>query len=105
MSRRILTLTITAVLTGAALAQGPAGTGQYYLAADGKSGAALKTALCDILQPHVQRTYAELWTDFGSTDLRPDGYVWDMYSCVTNYVLGDDQNRGTTGPEIGRAHV
>ena len=99
MIRRQLLLIVFATLTGAALAQGPAGTGQYYLAADGKSGAALKTALCDILQPHVQRTYAELWTDFGSTDLRPDGYVWDMYSCVTSYVLGDDQNRGNTGPE------
>ena len=97
--RRSIFLAILTIIAGETLAQGPAGSGNYYAAADGKSGAQLKSALCTIILPHVQRTYADLWTDFGSTDLRPDGYIWDMYSGVTNYMLGEDQNRGNTGGE------
>jgi endonuclease I len=32
-----------------------------------------------------------LWTDFRSTDARPDGKVWDMYSGITNFTFGEDQ--------------
>jgi hypothetical protein len=38
---------------------------QYYDAAKGKSGAALKTALHNIItKAHTERTYANLWDDF-----------------------------------------
>ena len=72
-------------------AQGPNNSGTYYQQADGKKGAALKTALSDIINPHTQRTYKNLWTDFRTTDARPDGKVWDMYSNITNFTFGTDQ--------------
>ena len=28
---------------------------------------------------------------FYKTDVRADGKIWDMYSCITNYVPGKDQ--------------
>lgn len=97
LKQSLLTFLLTVTAVAGMYAQAPAGT--YYQTADGKCGAELKTALCTIILPHVQRTYGDLWTDFAYTDLRPDGYIWDMYSGVTNYVLGTDQNTGNTGDE------
>ena len=88
-------------------AQGPHDTGTYYEQANGKRGAALKTALGEIIQPHVQRSYKDLWEDFKTTDVRPDGKIWDMYSGVTNYIPGEDQNNGTAkkeGDNYNREH-
>jgi endonuclease I len=61
---------------------------QYYAAAKGKSGAALKTALHSIIKEgHTVRTYANLWEDFKETDRCADGKVWDMYSrCTFTFV-------------------
>lgn len=70
------------------LAQAPAG---YYSNSKGKSGAALKTALYGIISNHKERSYSQLWEDFGQTDLRADGKIWDMYSNITNYVWRKDQ--------------
>ncbi len=61
------------------LAQAPNG---YYEGATGKRGAALKTALHSIIKGHTVRKYNDLWKDFQSTDARPDGKVWDMYSNI-----------------------
>lgn len=60
-------------------AQAPAG---YYTNAEGKSGAALKTALFNIIGNHTERSYANLWTDFQTTDKKANGKVWDMYSDI-----------------------
>ena len=79
----------------------------YYSAVDGKKGAAVKTALMGAIDGHTQRTYKQLWTDFRTTDCRPDGKVWDMYSSVTNYVFGTDQNTGSfkvEGDNYNREH-
>lgn len=62
-------------------AQPPAG---YYSAALGKSGATLKTTLHEIISHNfVSRSYAELWTIFQTSDVLPNGRVWDMYSNCT----------------------
>ncbi|MCR4603841.1 MAG: endonuclease [Prevotella sp.] len=82
-------------------AQGPGNSGNYYAPADGKTGAALKTALAAIIYDRTERTYGELWTDFQTTDVRDDGYVWDMYSCITNFVFGTHQDKGTGGKNEG----
>lgn len=68
----------------------------YYTAAVGKIDAALKTQLCAIVGPHTQRTYADLWTDFQTTDKTTDGIVWDMYSNCT-FTFGTNQDRGSGG--------
>lgn len=72
----------------------PAG---YYDSAVGKSGEELQQALHDIIDGHTVLSYSDLWSAFYTTDDRPDGTVWDMYSDVPNgpnyydYDFGDDQ--------------
>lgn len=80
-------------LTLQTLAQGPNDSGTYYQTADGAKGKALKTALSKIISPHDEHSYKQLWEDFYTTDRRPDGKVWDMYSSATSYEMG--------GPEQG----
>ena len=72
-------------------AQGPNDSGTYYQAADGKKGAALKTALSGVIYNRTERTYGDLWGDFKTTDVRSDGKVWDMYSNISNFTFGTDQ--------------
>lgn len=57
----------------------------YYQNADGLMGANLKTALSGVIYDRHELTYGELWEAFFTTDLRSDGKIWDMYSCITNY--------------------
>lgn len=72
--KRILPfLLIAAVIFGAI----PSG---YYDGASGLNGTELRSALHDIIDNHTVRTYANLWTDFRSTDVKLNGKVWDMYS-------------------------
>lgn len=69
------------------VAQIPAG---YYDAATGLIGAPLKTALHKIIRGHTERSYAQLWTDFQTTDKTSAGKVWDMYSNCT-FTYGTNQ--------------
>lgn len=80
-------------------AQGANNTGTYYKDADGKTEKELKTALYNIIKDHTQRSYKQLWTDFQTTDKRSDGKVWDMYSNITNYTFGTEQNTGSSSKE------
>jgi len=72
-------------------AQGPNNSGTYYSAANGQKGAELKTALCQVINPHTQRKYQDLWTDFQKTDKKANGKVWDMYSNMRDFTFGTDQ--------------
>ncbi|MBZ0242479.1 MAG: endonuclease [Bacteroidales bacterium] len=63
----------------AAFAQPPTG---YYDGASGQSGEVLHTTLHNIIKDHTVRTYDQLWTDFQSTDDKPNGEVWDMYTDI-----------------------
>ncbi len=54
----------------------------YYSTAEGKTGYDLKTALHNIIKNHNVQSYGSLWTHFQSTDKKPNGKVWDMYSDV-----------------------
>ena len=88
-------------------AQGPNGSNTYYQEANGKKGAALKTALCGIIYNRTsERSYNQLWEDFKKTDKRSDGKVWDMYSGITNYTFGTDQAGSYTeeGDVYNREH-
>ncbi|MCK6603036.1 MAG: endonuclease [Bacteroidetes bacterium] len=53
----------------------------YYLTATG-TGATLKTNLYTIIKGHTSVSYNSLYSHFVSTDSRPDGSVWDMYSNI-----------------------
>lgn len=74
----------------------------YYDRANGLSGAALKTAMHDIIRDHTyldfdEKTTARYWWDnyFKKTDWSSDGYFIDMYSNEKHpaYVGGNVQNR------------
>ena len=84
--KRLFYTTLLLLLTASGShAQGPNQSGTYYQTANGKKGAALKTALCAIIYNRTERTYNDLWTDFKTTDVRSDGKIWDMYSSITSY--------------------
>ena len=85
--KRTSALGLLLALVLQAFAQGANNTGTYYQSADGKKGRELKTAMSGIIRPHTQLSYNGLWEAFKSTDRRDDGKVWDMYSCVTDYVF------------------
>ncbi len=54
----------------------------YYDAAQGLSGLPLKVALHNIIKNHTSITYAQLWTAYQTTDIKPNGKVWDIYSDI-----------------------
>lgn len=58
--------------------------GGYYSSADGKAGEELKSALYNIIKNHTVISYSGLWTAFQTTDDKPNGKVWDMYSDIPN---------------------
>ncbi len=88
----------------AIFAQAPAG---YYNSANGLSGTALQSALHDIIDNHTVKTYEYLWTAFGSTDLKGNGEVWDMYTDIPGgtpvytFAYPTDQCSTTPGYEGG----
>ena len=95
----LLTLTATSVY-----AQGPNDSGTYYAAADGKKGAALKTSLCGVIYDRneggdLNTAYKALWTHFKTTDAKPNGKVWDMYSNKREMTFGTDQDTGSGSQE------
>jgi len=106
MKNLLLFLMITLSLTPMA-AQGPNNSGDYYKDANGKRGAALKTAMSSIIYSRTERTYAEIWEDFKTTDVRSDGTIWDMYSNATSYEPGgpaQGANYKKEGDSYNREH-
>ena len=99
MKKRICIFIGSIAIAVSAGAQGPGSSGSYYQDADGKTGAELKTALCAIIYNRTERTYGDLWTDFCTTDVRDDGKVWDMYSGISNFTFGTDQDPGSGNKE------
>jgi endonuclease I len=69
----------------------------YYDSAIGLEGEVLQSALHNIIDNHNSVSYTYLWTAFYTTDDKPDGTVWDMYSDVPGgvppyiYEFGIDQ--------------
>lgn len=88
--QRLYSLFLLFTVSLSVLAQGPNNTGTYYSNADGKKGAALKTALYNIIKSPNVVSYDGLISAYEQTDTRPDGYVRDWYSNITNYRHGKD---------------
>ena len=89
---------------GSAWAQGPNNSGTYYKNANGKKGAALKTALGTIINPHHNIGYDGLFNAYEQTDKRPDGKVRDWYSSTTNYNFSDHGGYKKEGDCYNREH-
>ena len=87
----------------------PAG---YYDSAEGLLGESLQAALHAIIDDHAVQSYQYSWTAFRSTDDKPNGKVWDMYSDVPGgvppyeYTFGVDQGGvgGVEGTGYNREH-
>jgi len=105
----ILTLVLITLIQFITFAQPPAG---YYNNADGLKGQPLQLALYSIIKDHTARSYANLWTDFQSTDKKDNGKVWDMYSDVPDgtpayeftFVTNQCGNYGGEGDCYNREH-
>lgn len=84
-----------------AYAQGPNNSGTYYKGADGFSGKTLKTKLYQIIGKLHTTDYNGLWQTYKTTDVRPDGKLWDMYSKTTSYEVGGSMQGHSSGGEGG----
>jgi endonuclease I len=113
MKKSALLLAVVLYFASFSYSQIPAG---YYDPADGLYGTPLQAALHEIIKGHTVVTYQSLWYYFESTDKKPDGTVWDMYSdvpggtppyvyyfntsqCGTYHVEGDCFNREHSWPK------
>ena len=100
----IFTLSITTLW-----AQIPNG---YYNNASGLTGTPLQQALHDIIDDHTVVSYSSLWTHYQTTDVKPNGKVWDMYSDIPDgtppyeFIFVSDQcgNYGAEGDCYNREH-
>ncbi|MDR1973195.1 MAG: endonuclease [Bacteroidales bacterium] len=76
----------------------------YYSSAMGLVGNTLRQALHDIIDEHTVKSYDGVWTAYYTTDVKPNGKVWDIYSDIPGetppyeYDFGVDQG-GTGGGE------
>lgn len=105
--KKILFPAAMLLLAATAWAQGPNNTGIYYQNADGKKGSSLKTAMHTIIKITEGTGYDKLYAAYYTTDVREDGKLWDMYSSVTNYELGTDENHSNykkEGDNYNREH-
>ena len=104
MNRKLFFTAWLFALAATGWAQGPNDSGEYYKAADGKKGAELKTALCGVIYSRdeggdLNTAYKALWTHFQTTDARPNGTVWDMYSNKREMTFVVDQDPGSGNQE------
>lgn len=111
-TKKLLTaVTLLCLSLAIGFAQGPNGSKTYYQAADGKSGAALKTALHKIITissaSSAGWSYDGLKEAYKTTDTRADGYLRDWYSNATNYTPGSAFSGGTSAEGLGynREHL
>ena len=104
MNRVLLFLLLFSTATWA---QGPNGSKRYYRQANGKAGAELKTALCQIIRDPKVVGYIGLKSAYRLTDVRPDGYLRDWYSNATQYEPGSDfsSSTSTEGKGYNREHL
>ena len=87
----------------------------YYNPAIGQTGQQLQISLYNIIKGHSVVNYTPgVWNAFFSTDVKSDGYIWDMYTDIPggvpqyNFTPGSDQcgsgGGGTEGDCYSREH-
>ncbi len=85
----------------------PAG---YYAGTAGLRGSALRVALHNLIKNHTAMSYAYALTAFATTDVKPNGKIWDMYSDVPagtppyEYAVGGTGQGGSEGLGYNREH-
>ncbi|MDL2313296.1 endonuclease [Bacteroidales bacterium OttesenSCG-928-B11] len=109
MKKQTLLTLYLVLVAGVLSAQVPVG---YYNTAAGKGGRSLQIALFEIIDNHQSQSYSGLWNCFYTTDVRDDGFVWDIYSDIPGgtppylYTFGNDQcgNYSSEGDCYNREH-
>ena len=80
----------------------------YYNSCENKSGATLLTALNQKISSHTTVSYNGLWDLYKTSDVKPNGKIWDMYStkewntgekCGNYTYVGDCYNREHSMPK------
>ncbi len=96
---------VTALCALAAFFSYAAAPSSYYDKAENKGGRDLLTALYDIVGTHTNVGYDGLWSLYRTTDVRPNGTIWDMYS-TKEWRYGSEQcgNYGYVGDCYNREH-
>ena len=73
----------------------------YYASIDGTSGKELLSAIQQVAKIGYRTEdfrYDSVWLAYKYTDLRPDGYIWEIYSdCVFEYEKDRTSNTSQTG--------
>lgn len=105
-----LFLYIAATVTGAFTSWGDAPQG-YYSSCEGKSDRALLKELENVISGHNVIEYKSLYSVYETSDVHPDGTIWDMYStkdwgknfnavkCGNYSVVGDCINKEHSFPK------
>ncbi|MBW6458497.1 MAG: endonuclease, partial [FCB group bacterium] len=91
MKPRYGIILLTLLVLAGSLLSGAIPSG-YYDDADGLTGSDLRLALHQIIKDHTEKSYAYVWTAFETTDLRPNGKIWDMYTDI-EFTYGTDQQK------------
>ena len=82
--------------------------GAYYSSIDwSQRGATLKTSLSNLIFTHKDIGYSGLYNAYKTTDVRPNGKIWDMYSAI-EYTPGTDENHSSyvnEGDNYNREHT
>ena len=99
---------MAAMISGSAMSAAAAEPAGYYSSCEGKAGKALLQQLESVVGPHTTVSYKGLLDLYKSSDARPDGTVWDMYStqrfsfgntCGNYKKVGDCYNREHSFPK------
>ena len=78
----------------------------YYSQAAGKNGEALQVSLYNIIKGHTVVSYTPgVWNAFYSTDRKPNGKIWDMYSDVPGGTPPYEYDPGTNQCGVGGGGV
>jgi len=99
----VVFLVVLSILTSGVSGQIPAG---YYNQAAGQTGEALQIALYNIIKGHNVLSYTPgVWNAFYSTDPKPNGKVWDMYSDIPGGTPPYEYTFGTNQCGVGGGGV
>ena len=64
---------------------------KYYSSVSGNKNTLLESVNTTICDGAIDIGYAGLWTAYNTTDIRDDGYIYDVYSNMTKFKPGDDK--------------
>ncbi len=104
--KRSCALMLLLMSMSVAFSQAPNGTEDYYKSANGKSGAALKTALHNVIKLGEKDVtdYKQLEGAYEETDRMPNGYFRDRYSNITKFTTLNSGSNAKEGGMCNKEH-